>query len=320
MTALLAALVLSTEPPQVSLHHSPGAGCAGQSWLEGNVTARLGFSPFVAESQFAVSTYAECTASACQARLEVFAPGKPPRRRTLTGPANECNELMESLALALALAIDPQLLSRPPAAPDTPPPAPPTDPRLDAGQPPSTSAAQPPLPVEAPAPKASQVHFQGGVAGHASAGLSPYPTGGATIGIGFRIAWFGLLAEGRFDAPQSVRIQRSGQATGLVSSSALLGSLIPCGHFKGFGMCLLATAGALQVTGDLQDGLRQSSPLLLLGGRLLYEWMFWPWLGLHAHVSLLGVVTRTTVLADDAPVWITSQLAGELALGVVVVF
>jgi len=172
--------------------------------------------------------------------------------------------------------------------------------------------------VEAPRPSPIEVHFQGSLAAHAALGLSPYPTGGASVGIGFRAGWFGLLAEGRFDLPQ--RVELSGVSAGQVSSSVLLGSLLPCGHLKGLGMCLLVSAGGLQVTGTLPGGRRETSPLLLVGGRVLYEWMLLPWLGLHAHVSVFGVTTRTTVVANDSPVWVTSQISGDAALGIVLLF
>jgi hypothetical protein len=74
------------------------------------------------------------------------------------------------------------------------------------------------------------------------------------------------------------------------------------------------------VNGHLPGGTSETSPLLLAGARVLYEWMFLPWLGVHAHVNVVGVITRTTVRTADGPVWVTSQVAGEAALGGVVLF
>ncbi|MBK7860531.1 MAG: hypothetical protein IPJ65_18385 [Archangiaceae bacterium] len=109
-------------------------------------------------------------------------------------------------------------------------------------------------------------------------------------------------------------------ATGRVTSQVLLASVLPCGYFKDVGACLQLAAGALQVSGDLPGGNRRTSPLLLIGGRLVYEHLFLPWLGLHAHLTVSGVPLRTTVVAGGAVVWVTSLVSSELAAGAVVRF
>jgi hypothetical protein len=99
-----------------------------------------------------------------------------------------------------------------------------------------------------------------------------------------------------------------------------LGTLLACGHFNGLGLCLSGSGGVLQVTGEVAQGRRETSPLALVGGRLLYEWMFLRWLGLHAHVDVAGVLTRTTVTTTQGPSWVTAQVAGAAGLGAVVLF
>jgi hypothetical protein len=214
--------------------------------------------------------------------------------------------------LALSLAVDPQQLSRP--APEPPPPPPP----------PAPAPAPVPAPAPAPivfveAPKTEKprtpVFFEGALTGHGSFGLSPYPTGGGSLSFGVRESWFAVSLEGIADLPQSVNV-----TAGSVTSNTLLASLVPCGRYHGLGICLSVSAGALQVTGAIPSGNRQTSPLVLAGGRLMYDFMFLSWLGLRVHIDVEGVLTRTTVVAYDGPVWVTAPVTARAGLGLVTVF
>jgi hypothetical protein len=309
MHVALTAFLLGAEPTHVTLDHTSAADCPDAEWLKGNVTARLGYSPFATDAGVAVRTRLTCTASGCQGLLEVSTPGVAARRRTLVAPPGQCRELAESLALALALVVDPQLLSRPaPPPPEENPPAP--APRARA------PLAAPAPPPEPPPPEArTPTAFVAALTGHGALGLSPSATGGAGFALGVRVGVFGIYAEGRFDWPSDLSLP-----TGRISTQLLLGSVLPCGHFKGLGVCLQLGGGALQVTGDLPGGARRTGPIALVGGRVAYDWMFLSWLGLHAHVGLAGVATRVTVVAEGAPVWVTSQVAGDAALGALVMF
>ena len=318
MLAPLAGLLVCAAPATVVLLYQGDPSCPDRTWLEGNVTARLGYSPFGASAQLTARTKVQCSARGCTATLVLVEPGQPPRERALEAPAGQCRDLVESLGLALALALDPLLLTRepPPAPRMEPAPEPPVAP-----VPPAPPEKPPPVilveaPPPEPAPPSEPLRFQGVVSGHGALGLSPYPTGGAAVGAGLRYAWFGVLAEGRFDGPRSVPVMG-----GQVTSSVLLGSLFLCGHFRGAGLCVSGSAGGLQVAGALPGGRLESSVLALVGGRLQYEWMFLDWLGLHLHLDASGVLTRTTVRTVEVPaVWRTSQVAGDVGLGLVVLF
>lgn len=310
-------LLCAAAPATVVLEHQGDSSCPDQAWLEGNVTARLGYAPFAPAAPLTARTKVKCGARGCTASLVLVEQGRPPRERTLEAPAGQCRDLVESLGLALALALDPQLLTRepPPPEPKPPPvepaPAPPPPPQ----KPPPVILVQAPPPEPEPEPGVP-LQFQGAVTGHGALGLSPYPTGGAALAAGLRYAWFGLLAEGRFDAPRSVQV-----IGGAVTSSVLLATLLLCGHFKGVGVCATGSAGALQIAGTLPGGRLDSSLLVLAGGRVQYEWMFLDWLGLHLHLDVSGVITRTTVRTAEMPaVWRTSQVAGDVGLGLVLLF
>ena len=107
-------------------------------------------------------------------------------RLTITEPSGEessrlvesenCEDLVEALALVVALAIDPHASLQSPKPPPEPPPEP-----LPEPEPP------PPPPAPPPQPPAEPVEWQAEVLVHAilAAGLAPGPLPGARIGAGF---------------------------------------------------------------------------------------------------------------------------------------
>lgn len=323
MLGVLVALALAQDgappPARVHLRHVRGEGaasCPDQAWLEGNVAARLGASPFVPRAPLLVTTRLDCDAHGCRATLEVRhldVPGDRPRRRTLA--AADCREAAESLALSLALVIDPQHLARPrpddvgptPPAPVSAPPPP-----APAPLPPAPTPLPPPPrpPASAPTPPVP-VFFALEAGALGSLGLSPGPSAGARLAVGFRRGWFGLSLEGRADLPRALAVDG-----GSVDSAVLLGTLLPCFRHGGFGVCLTASLGALQVTGQLGQGNRASSLLALVGARASWEYRFLPWLGVIVHAGVAGVVTRVTVLANQQPAWVTSYLTPDVGAGV----
>ncbi len=294
----LLSLSLAASPATAVLHYRTDGtpSCPNEGWLIGDVSGRLGYQPFQPEAPITVEISVQCTRSGCTAQLSLLKAGAPPRVRTLNAGPGQCRELMESVALALALAVDPQLLSRPATLPPVEaPPAP---------------KPVPPLPAPPPV-----VHFHALVGGQGVIGLSPQPSFGGLLGLGFQRDWYSLTLEGRVDAIQSVTVPN-----GTLRSLVMLGSLLPCGNFRGLGVCVDVSAGALQVEGALSGGRRITTPLVLLGGRVQYQHSFLPWLAARAHLDVQAVLSRTTVIVAGEPVWTTGQLSGDLGLAFVAVF
>jgi len=148
-----------------------------------------------------------------------------------------------------------------------------------------------------------------------SGGLSPQPTPGGYVGLGFHYRAFALFAEGRIDA--GATLQALG---GVVHTNVMLGSLLPCFQWNQFGACAVLSVGAIQVEGHLAFGRRETTPIVKAGARLQYEWMPFRHLGLQVHAEVSGVPTRVTVYADAVPLWSTSPATGELGLGIIALF
>ncbi len=291
MTASLLALALAaTAPsPKVALTYARGPGaeqCPDESALQAAVAAQLGFNPFAHDGTLLVDARIESAKPGLKALVTTQSGGQPLGKRELSSEAGDCSELANAVALAIAIAIDPELLVRPRPAPT------------------------PPAPAPAPEAPGLPVHWYGAVGAHVSAGLSAQPVAGGSAEVAFRRGAFGLGLEGRADLASTTFV-----GTGRVTTSVLLGSLVPCAHFSALGVCAPFTAGALQLTGELGTNARRESGFLALaGGRLQLDLPPRTRLSLRPYLEVQASLTRITVFSGPQPLWVTAPVAGRIGL------
>lgn len=127
----LALLALPSWGAAVSLRYEapPDLRCPDETALRQLVAARLGSDPFLPEAASVVTVKVQAGAPV-QAEVALESPGAPTRRKTLSG--GDCTELMQSVAVTVALVVDPVIKRAEPVAvpepviiaPAPPPPAP----------------------------------------------------------------------------------------------------------------------------------------------------------------------------------------------------
>jgi hypothetical protein len=284
------------EPRLISLQYIREKGaenCPDERWIRQAVSARLGFDPFRADASTRIDARMSPAPKGMNGSLVVVdAAGKRLGRRELVSEHGDCLELASALELAITIAVDPQYLVAKPRAPLQPPP--PAPELLPASEPP-------------PAPSRPWVQeLEGGPSAFATAGLAPNATAGVAIGTRIRWTRWSLGVEGRVDF-------LSGTPFGLgrVDSMVMVGSVLPCVHVSPLGLCGIFSAGALQVTGDFSSvPFRQSSPIVLAGGRAELQLRLAPRAALKPFVEVQAAVTRTTVYSGQDVVWVTSPLTG----------
>ncbi|MHB8877705.1 MAG: hypothetical protein ACYC8T_28780, partial [Myxococcaceae bacterium] len=279
--------------------------CPDERWVRQAVAARLGFDPFQAEADIQVEVRISQPGKGLAASIQVTRrDGQRLGHRDFTSVAGDCPELASAVELAIAIAVDPQYLARPAqaAAPQPPLPSPPAPP------------PQPPPAAPAPVENGPDFHASAGLVG--SLGLSPSMTPGAVLAATLTWTRFSLGLEARADLASTASF-----GTGRVTSSVLLGAVAPCVLLGRFGLCALVSAGAIQITGQFGGPpRRESSPLVLAGVRGTAEFPISRTISLAPFADAQAVVTRTTVLSDLLPVWVTSPVTGTLGLSVDVRF
>lgn len=295
------------EVPTVSLTQilGPGTdGCPDARWLKQAVSARIGSDPFVDDGALSVEAKFSKAAPALVAQVKVTTKaGEPRGRRELRSETGDCLELASAVELAIALAIDPQHVSRPQVV-VVPGPAVVTPVVV----PPEPAPTPAPQPVEAP-PVKPQPRASLGVLG--ALGVVPAPAPGLQLRFSLRWPSFSVGLEGRGLLDGSLEV-----SGGKVAASALLATAVGCFHVKWFGACAVVSAGALQVTTLIDQQRRESRPLVLAGGRASLEVPVLDWLSVEPFLDVQAALTRTTVLSGSTPVWVTSPVAGALGLSV----
>lgn len=282
-------LIVLTAAPGARLEYSvaPGIdGCPDERWVHASVGARLGRDPFVDDAPTrVVVNISRGAPPALVALVEVTRPDGRVGKRTLDSPTGDCLELASAVELAVSLALDPASKRAPVVEPPPPPPVKEV-----------AVVVQPPPVVE---PKAVTPFGRVGVL--MTAGGLPGFSGGVLVGGGVLLRHFSVALEGRAHLPTRVLTNDS-----TTTSFQALASLVPCLELGRVSGCLVGSVGPFQFDDGSQ---RQTSVMAQGGARVqvgfepLQQLRLVPWL--EGQV----VVTRTTLLRNGVPLWVTWPVA-----------
>jgi hypothetical protein len=221
------------------------ASCPDAGHVEADVEQRLGWSPFVQNSDTSQSIEASVTHDndVWRAAIELRAPdGASLGSRNVESPAATCASLAAAAGLAIALMIEP-LLPEKPVPPPAPPPAPPKPAVLVAT--PSTTE----LTVITPTQDRGAANGSLGLGALAAAGVLP------RVALGVTMIASARLVDRLFGAASVSFLpeQRFSQADGDVGFGMTLGSLGPCYRIpihEGWSVssCVSVLVGSLEVT------------------------------------------------------------------------
>jgi len=312
---LLASLTASAtpDPPKhVRLRYElAGAeGCPDRAELEGAVEAELGYPPFSDTAEELLFVKISERSGTLEALVQLKdRSGAVQGERNLSSAAGNCGELARTLALAVAIAIDPVRANqpKPPKAaaepapkPEPPPPAPEPAPKIE-------------TPAPAPAPEKPSEPFRARVAGGArlAFGIAPAPAPGIWIAGGLGKRAYSLDVEGRATFAVEHEVP-----DGKVSASTLTASLLPCLQFGVLHTCASATLGALQGSGQDVDRPRKATTVYAAAGaRAGLEVPRGSALVFVADLDLDANLTRTTLRINDREAWSSPPVAFGSALG-----
>ena len=320
---LVAAPGVARATPSARLVYSRGHGaesCADEAALRRAVASRVGYDPFFPWAKRTV--VAEISAAGARYFARVFLVderGIEQGSRTLE-VQGDCSELLDTAALAIAIAIDPHSLApRKPDAAALPPPASPPVTRnsVEAVRPGPAAAQSVPLST---ALATARVRFEGEIATVTSVGVAPLPAIGIALGGGVRAGRLSLAIEGRIDAPASVPTARASDgSSGVVSSWLAVATLVPCWHVGPTVVCALAQGGSMRVGTDATVVARWN-PWWAVGGRFGVDVPLDGDLALRVDSDLLADLQPPSLEVNGQPAWNAPRLAASLAADLVVLF
>lgn len=194
------------------------------------------------------------------------------------------------------------------------------DPVLKRADPPAPVAAAvevkapaqpPPAPVLTPS-QAPPLHWAVSVGGSANAGLSLGVQPTLRLEGRLRAPLWSIGLEGRFAWPVTGALMQ-----GALTTSAVLGAVVPCLHWKWLAGCVDFSAGALRLEGQALATARAASVFhSSVGLRVLFT------VPLHEHFAVGAMaegqvpLTRATALVGSERVWTVPPVGGGLGLWV----
>ena len=269
------------------------ASCPDRGTFVDAVAARLGYDPFVTKGDRSVSVSLVRRGGSFVGRLGMGG--------TKEIDSKSCAELVDALAMAAALGLDPDAAFRP----EPPKPAPP-DPEPPKPAPPDPEPRKP-API-APPPKAEARLWLGPVG---ALGDTPSATLGLALGgrIAYRSAALELEVASTLPSGVSIGSGGRGTAEGAVTS----GLLAACAGFSFVAVCGTGQLGFLYARSLDVDAPRSAlSAYAGLGARIalthdVTERLF-------VRLALDGVVTvlRSDLRIDGRSLWETSPVVGRL--------
>jgi hypothetical protein len=300
---------------QASLSYEREAGaeaCPDEAALREQVALRLGYDPFQPEAPHRVSVRVDKGTTGFHARIttsDASAGSRGPASRDLDSEGDRCDELVQSIVLAVSLAIDPLSFGRPHVA--LPPPLP--TPAAAA----SPEAAKVAAPATPPSPPSTTPWiFDLTATARAGFGLVPGFSIGPALDLRVGKKHWALLAQLGANLPVG-QANLATDPTAGVEASLIRGGLGGCGILGWLSFCGRVDLGALDGRGT---GLSRTSPdTTLYADVALSTRLDVPIAsGVHASVGaeLDAPFAATNLNVNEAPVWTTPTLTGSFDLGV----
>lgn len=286
---------------------APGAeSCEGPNELRAAVAERLGYDPFVERDDvLTVVVRVRGVGTGLEATIERRSPsgdpiGKPSK---ITSKSARCDDLLATVAVGTAIAIDP-LGTGTPKEPDALPTLPPAEP-YEAPRAPAPDAPAPDAKPPEPAAPSTPTFVHVGAGPFVAVGALAAASFGPRAFVGVSHGMFELDLEGRFDAP--VRYYAGRQ---YVDSSLVLGSLLPCVRYAVFLSCASVSMGALRGTGFGYDHSREENSFYMtIGARQAFEWELGRHVALRLNVDGAIVLRPIRIEADGQVLWSTPPFA-----------
>jgi hypothetical protein len=299
-------------PARVGVHtdFDAAAGCPSPAEFEAAVASRLGYDPVRASAQLQAHVSIVRSGRHLVGVVALSGPGGASLgQRQVQGRVGRCGALVETLALALSLALDAEAASRRHAPrrlrEGAGGPAPRRAAEADAAAPDAADRVDVAASIGAPraTPSVSRAIDLGLRLGVAEA---PSPSLGVIAGVRLGRGAFegGLELGGAWPAGRDV-------GEGRVRVSSLHGAFVPCGRFGWFRACGVGRVGLVVAAGErLEPARRGVAPTASLGVRASVLLPIGARAGIAIGAELAAALLRTRLRVGDAVAWTTPRVGG----------
>ncbi len=301
---VFAGLIFAWAPTQANLRVD-GERCFDRAELVTRVAARLGYDPFVEEA--ALRLVVRVASAGSTATLEVRSTGPEVRERKLSG--SSCSSLAETVALAVALVVDPIGKPAPVLVPgaELPALAP-----VPTPEPVPAVIALAPIEKGEPAPVPAPLGVETRLVGLFVAGVTPGAAGGVEWSMRAQGTRWSLGADLSLLVPSSARL-----SIGSVNATSAWLGLAGCLRLSVFEGCVVGRGGLGWFQGEaLAVNRTASAPLgtisLRVGAQFPAEGRVFGTAAAEAGLSL----SRVSLSVDGLEAWRMPAFSGRFSLGV----
>lgn len=287
--------------------------CPSEAEMRDILASRLGYDPFVPDAeQVVIVRFERRGARGLAGSFDIQGP--KPGHHEIASANNDCRELAETLATAIAIRLDPASLGGHEEPPPLPPPFPaPSSPKVSASVAPEPSQSAPADRSDREKPSSSRPTYLVGIAGSGLAGELPAFTGAVALAAGVRGGHLSASVEGEATLPASRAV---GAQTREVSASLLSGAVVPCAHAEMFFGCFVGRLGAFRGEGTGVDVPSNASALYFSAGvRAGLEMRVSEPLYVVVSLEAVAPLTKMALQLSGAEVWSSPSVAGRAALG-----
>ncbi len=298
------------------LRYAPDADierCPTSAELADAVAARIGYDPFdggTSEEKREVVVGVHRQQAGIVGVLELRGPQAGAKAtRELSSPSGDCRELLDALAVAIAIGLDPGSLTRPPGdLPPAPPSAAPVAPVAAAPPPGASSPAAADRTSDARAPDDDRLDVRLGGGPLVMFGELPATAAALDVSIGVRWKWLEPTVEGFATLPTTLDAP-----PGRVTASLLGAGIVPCGHADLFFGCVGLTLGALRGEGEGVATPRRGSQFYSgASGRAGIEVAVSRSIWIRGYAEAVAPLTRITLQLAAQDVWRMPSVAARV--------
>jgi hypothetical protein len=281
-----------------------GESCPDEPAVRSAVSARIGYDPFFPYATKTVVLTISGNDEKLTARIELIE-NEHVNARELSMRKGACDELIESAALAIAIAIDPRALTGPAPPPPAEAPAPPSP------SPPVEAEVTAPAAAERPAaPTSPALRWRAQLGSRIAVGLEPGAAVGLAAGGAVIFSHASLGAEVESFLPTTTTA-----ASGSIARVWLVdGAVVPCWRSLPLSVCGVGRIGRLEGTGDhVVDPRTDASVFVALGARAGVEVALAARVFFHFDGEIDGTLVRPTLESGPETLWRAPAANGMLA-------
>lgn len=294
MTVELTSYILS---PEIS----PDNSCPSSQAFQSEVTSLLGRNPFSSDNPvMRIEVNIKRTKSRYSGTL-----GSTGSNSSRSFEASTCSELASTIALAIAIAIDPFFVPPASGPPENSDKLPPEETLL----PPEESSDTPAFTVEkltpTPSIPSSKLHWRASLQPSLSIGFTPEVSGVTALGTSIHIGHSSIelsiaaTARGQEDFPM-----------GALDAQVFYASLLPCWNPAAFSVCGSMSIGVLRTRGlaPLTNRTRTLRVHSSLGIRSLVSLLDFDGFQMRWFIDGQARITQTTLTVENDQAWTTPAL------------